>query len=424
MSITDEPIRTDVVVVGAGLAGLTAATLLRDAGRSVVVIDPTEPGGRGRSDRRGDVWFNRGPHALYLGGDAHRVLSSFGLPLAGGAPSSAGAGVVDGRIGALPGSASSLARTSLLSWRGKVAVGGLMASMQKIDASRLQDTTFSAWLDDRDLPHDARLLVEMLSRVSTYSNDPDVASADMVVGMMQSAMRHGVRYLDGGWQSIVDALAARLRIERGTVESVHRDGADIVVVRVDGPAVVARTAVLAAGGPEVAARLTGRPAFEVGPPALARCLDLATSSPARPGLLFGLDAPLYLSNHCPPARLAPEGVSVVHVARYLSAADDDTSPHDARAELMAHAERAGIAAEHVRDVRYLHRMTAVEAIAAAAHGGLPGRPGVADSGVTGVFLAGDWVGPRGHLLDAVMASAEEAATRAGRAVDTATLVPR
>ena len=63
---------------------------------------------------------------------------------------------------------------------------------------------------------------------------------------------------------------------------------------------------------------------------------LAASVPARPGLLFGLDSPLYLSNHCPPARLAPDGVSVVHVARYL-APGEQPDRHTGHAELMAHA---------------------------------------------------------------------------------------
>ncbi len=69
-------------------------------------------------------------------------------------------------------------------------------------------------------------------------------------------------------------------------------------------------------------------------------------------------------------------------------------------------------------------MTVVGALAVAAHGGLRGRPGVDASGVPGVFLAGDWVGPTGHLLDAVMASAEAAAVGADRVVGDATLTAR
>jgi hypothetical protein len=114
---------------------------------------------------------------------------------------------------------------------------------------------------------------------------------------------------------------------------------------------------------------------------------------------------------------------VVHVARYL-APDEHVEPHATRAELDEHAARAGLTDDTVVDSRYLHRMTAVGAVAIARTGGLRGRPGVADSGVPGVFLAGDWVGARGHLLDAAVASAEEAATRADRVGAGARLVPR
>jgi phytoene dehydrogenase-like protein len=296
-----------------------------------------------------------------------------------------------------------------------------MTAFPKVGAADLAGVAFGDWLDGRGLPDDARQLVLMLSRVATYANAPDIAAADMVVAQMQRALRDGVRYLDGGWQTIVDALLAGVRVERGTVLSVLDDAGTVRVARSDGPDVLARACVLAAGTPEAAAGLLGRQPFTVGPPVEAACLDLATSAPARPALLLGLDEPLYLSNHCPPARLAPDGVHVVHVARYL-APGESHEPRHGRAELEAHAAVAALTADVILDQRYLHRMTVVGGLAVAEHGGLRGRP--TSSGVPGVFLAGDWVGPTGHLLDAVMASAEVAAAGADRAVRDATLTAR
>jgi phytoene dehydrogenase-like protein len=251
----------------------------------------------------------------------------------------------------------------------------------------------------------------MLSRVSTYSHAPDIASADMVVGMMQRAMTSGVRYLHGGWQRIVDGLADGLRFHQAPVTSVCSDAGQVVVECGESQRVVAAAAVIAVGTPTATAAMLGRGPFDVGPPVEAACLDLVTSRPADPGLLFGVDEPLYLSDHSVSATLAPEGLHVVHVARYL-APGEHRDPELSRMELEQHAARAGLDAGAIVDGRYLHRMTAVGGLAVARNGGLRGRPGVDDSGVAQVYLAGDWVGARGHLLDAVVASAEEAVNAA------------
>lgn len=60
--------------------------------------------------------------------------------------------------------------------------------------------------------------------------------------------------------------------------------------------------------------------------------------------------------------------------------------------------------------RFLPRMVAVSAIPTPTSGGLRGRPGV-DRG-EGLYLAGDWVGDEGWLVDAALASGAAAASAA------------
>jgi hypothetical protein len=62
--------------------------------------------------------------------------------------------------------------------------------------------------------------------------------------------------------------------------------------------------------------------------------------------------------------------------------------------------------------RFQRRLVVAHALPTAATGGLAGRPPVAVTDRAGVFLAGDWVGATGHLADAVIASAAQAADAA------------
>ena len=59
--------------------------------------------------------------------------------------------------------------------------------------------------------------------------------------------------------------------------------------------------------------------------------------------------------------------------------------------------------------QYLPSLTVMNAEATAAHGGMAGRPASRLPAFDNVWIAGDWVGPRGQLSDAAAASASDAA---------------
>jgi phytoene dehydrogenase-like protein len=406
------------LVVGAGLGGLLAALTAAEAsphGR-VVVLDPHPPGGRARVDERDGFLFNRGPRALYRRGPAERALRAVGVDTSRGGPPHLGGAlaIADGRSHRFPGPPLDSARTTLFTAREKVEVGRALAALWRADERSTDGRTVSDWLDERSLDGRVRQFVEALVRVSTYADAPGTFAAGPALANARAGIRPGVRYLDGGFQSLVDQLVAIARgrgidLVRATVRSVT-PGEVGPCVATDGATWHAGTVVIAAGGPDAAAALLpSRPASwgALAPPVTAACLELGIRGEPAHRFALGIDEPVYGSTHAPPADLAPPGHSVVHVMRYQPI-DDELSAAEQRAALDRHAGRMGITPAMVVQERFLARMVVTGSLPTAATGGLAGRPAVALEEVPGVLLAGDWVGAEGLLLDAVASSAVEA----------------
>lgn len=405
----------DVIVVGAGLAGLAAGATAARAGRRVLVLDGRSPGGRARTDERGGFLFNQGAHALYVGGHADRVLGELGIAVPpGGKPSTDSYGRRGDVVSPLPFTASGALRSKVVSVGGKAQLGKFVLGLRSLDPEPLVDRSADAWLAGLGLRDDATDVLRLLARVASYADDLDAISADAVAGQLKVAVGNGVRYLDGGWRVLVGALQAAVEAAGGEV----RTGDPVVAVEAvdggvsaafgDGTRLVAPAVVLATGGPTATASLLREPPRwgEVGPPATAACLDLGLRRmPDRP-VLFGVDQPLYLSTHTPSAALAPGGGHVVHLLRY-GARDADRD----RADLWEHARVAGVRESDVVEQRFLARMVTNHAVPVPGSG-LAGRPSVDAAGIPGVYLAGDWVGPHGLLADAALASGQAAARAA------------
>ncbi|MGF1596879.1 MAG: phytoene desaturase family protein [Acidimicrobiales bacterium] len=416
------------IVIGAGLAGLTTAALLADAGHRVTVIESRRrPGGRATTDERQGHLFNQGPHALYLRGRGLAVLRGLGIDPAGGVPPTTGAlGLVDGRVVALPSGARTLVTSPAARPAAKLELARFLARLSSVDPTTLADRTTADWLAERLRRTDARAIAAGLTRVSTYCADLDELSADVGAAQLQLAFG-GVRYLDGGWQQLVDALEARAvgagAVLRTGVAATAIDGesGDFTVVTTtdDGREPLrAATVVVAASTPAVAARLTGSTAVAIAAdrfgPITAACLDVGVDRLPRPERRFayGLDRPLYYSVHSPPARLGT-GVTL-HAMAYLpssSSSSDDERPTGAvRAELesMLDSIQPGWR-ERLTTARFHHRLTVANALPTPEGGGTAGRAAVAVTDRPGLFLAGDWVGTEGHLADTSLASAATAA---------------
>jgi len=410
----------DLVVVGGGLAGLAAAVRVASAGRKVLVCErQATMGGRAATERVGGFCLNQGPHAIYRGGAASRVLGELGVGLAGAPPRAVGYAVQGGKLHTFPSGPVSLLSTSLMPAAAKWELGVLLASAGRLDPAKFSEKSVSELIAALATHPAARAALGAFFRLATYCDEHDAQCAEAALRQFKRSIDPGVFYIEGGWQTLVDELARRARqagasIEVGAgIERVDPDGEGFVLTRA-GEAIRAGRVLITAAPRAASALLGGRSPALAGFAAAAvplrgACLDVALSSVPRRDVrvMLGIDRPVFAALQSETVTVAPAGGGVVHLIRYLREGERGGPEHRAELEEILCRMQPGWQPLAVRQ-RWLPSIVVAQA-RIEAKTGLAGRPGVAVPGVPGAFVAGDWVGPEGILLDASLASASEAA---------------
>lgn len=415
----------NAAVIGGGIAGLTAATLLARAGKSVILYERSSHlGGRAGSVVSNEFVFNQGPHALYRGGGGMEVLRELGVGFTGQVPGGKGMWIsVRGKLHTQPGGIVSLMTSPAFTISAKLELGAFLAKLGKLDVAQWNRVSLSQWLEGQVKHEQVRQLVGALCRAATYANAPDLQSAGASLRQVQIALGAGVLYLDHGWQTLVDELhrtaaeAGVLLVINQLVHQVQPDGAEWAIGIEREFACRAESVVLAVP-PAAAVALTRDTAGEIIAesvkkmiPVEAACLDIGLRRLPRPDHRFalGIDRPFYFSLHSAWAKLAPEGGALMQAAKYLDLnKSNDAKMIESELEDWLESIQPGWRNELVVR-RYLPKMRVYPALAMASAGGLLGRPGPVVPGVDNLFLAGDWVGDQGLLADASLLSAKRAA---------------
>jgi phytoene dehydrogenase-like protein len=407
------PPHVDVAVVGGGLAGLAAAATAAKAGSLVVLFEQAPTlGGRARTRQDHGFAFNIGPHALYQGGASLRVLGSLGVTPRAAKVGQAGAQVLHAdTLYPLPADARSLVTSKLLSFRTKFELATFLGTLDRRDSAALDAMTVDDWLATTLRTERARQLVRASIRTAAYANDPSRLSAGAGLRQLQTGFS-GALYVHGGWQSIVDDLRARAvtfgaQIMNGAhvAEVETADGARVQAIRLaDGRRVQASAVILAVPPAQATALVAGgqQPSLAgwaaTAVPVRAASLDIGLRRLPRPRAWFavGLEEPLYLSVHSSWAHLAPAGGALIHSLRYLGNEPRGNADTERQLERLLDLMQPGWRDEVVVR-RFVPELTVAGALPSVAWEQQQGPRRPAVPGTTGLFVAGDWVGPASML---------------------------
>jgi phytoene dehydrogenase-like protein len=416
--------QTDVVVVGGGMAGLTAACYLARAQMEVSVIEKASYlGGRAATQEFDGFLFNRGGHALYSGGAASRILEELGVSYDYGIPKRTFV-MQGGKLSPFPADPLGILRTNVLSVGDKLALLRFFVALGAAKPRALANTSVQGWLDHNVRRPQLRRLMTALARTFVYSTALDLVSAELFVEKLQRALRHPVHYVHGGWRTLVDGLRAAAEragariVSNVQVESIEISNGHARSVRLRDGSLMRASAVVVATSPRDAAKLVDgaehpamRQIVDGLLPAPIACLDVALKRlpvPDRP-IVQDLHGPRFMSAQSVYSRVAPEEAALIISFKQL----DPRYPGDPREderdlEDLLDAAQPGWRGALVQR-QYLPRIEAVGTLPTAREGGFAGRPGPQVTGLDNLYLAGDWVGSEGFLVDASMASARRAA---------------
>jgi phytoene dehydrogenase-like protein len=396
------------IIAGGGLAGLTAAIELATKGQTVALYEQSKAlGGRAATHQQQGFAMNIGPHGLYRAGLMKAQFDAWGIRYSGKPPLGSGRPaylIAQGRKYRFPANPASLFRSGAFTLAEKFKLGQIYGAIP--NATARPGESMKQWIDRHSTSPRVRQFLGALTRLSTNAADLDLLDAGAALGQLQLAFRASVLYLDGGWETLVEGLAAKAK---ALGVRIHTDSGVVAVepgvVTLRGGERLKAEGIVLAMPPRNVEQLGGVKLPEM-IPARAACLDLGLRRmPAKAGAFaLGLDEATYVSVHSEYATgLAPAGGVLVQLATYLGRnVSGSRELLEQRADMVLPGWR-----DEVVFSRFLPEMTVVHAIPSIAHP----RPDVDALNMPSVTLAGDWVGPDAMLADAAVASGLRAARR-------------
>ena len=352
--------KSDVVIIGGGLAGLSTGALLAKQGKRVTVIEKgNQPGGRAYTYEEKGFTFNYGPHAMYIpeSGILADVMARLGRPVPKcGYPDAMRAYWADGdRLAAIGAKPHQVLTTKLFSLGERLQFVRLMLAVRSAKPEAVAPgTTWRQWVDAHTGDPAVRRFAMALGTINTYTRPAADLDAAWLLAHLKRVLfaKDSVGYMSGGWRSMYDVFIEELESNGGTLITGTRiDRLDVA----DGRIVAAVTAdtryeadafvctlppqdapALAADGSPLRTELQQ---WESLVDVHALCMDIGFDRKVREdlALVFDIERDLYYSIHSfTTPDLAPATGQLLHAMAYLSPeeAADETLLAGRKAELV------------------------------------------------------------------------------------------
>jgi 15-cis-phytoene desaturase len=341
--------KSDVVIVGGGLAGLSTGALLAKQGKRVTVIEKgNQPGGRAYAYEEKGFTLNYGAHAMYLpeSGELAEVMRRLGRPV----PKCEFVDPMfaywaDGdRLAVMGSKPHQVLTTKLFSLGERLQLVKLMLALKSAKPETVATgTTWREWVEVQTGDAAVRRFAMALGTVNTYTRPAADLDAAWLLAHFRRVLfaKDYVGYMRGGWRSMHDVFIEELEANGGAlITGVRVDRLDLI----DGRITAAVTTDARYGADAFVCTLPPQEAPALAPEGSslgaemrqweglvdvrALCMDLGFDRKVRDGLalIFDIERDLYYSVHSfTTPDLAPATGQLLHALAYLSpeeAADD------------------------------------------------------------------------------------------------------
>lgn len=217
----------DVVIVGGGLAGLSAGARLSKAGKRILLLEKGILGGRALTFSIKGFSFNFGAHAVY-GRDTsvlNRLEKELELKLNWKDFSPAKAKYdLGSELSDVPVNLSGLIQTKMVKGAGKIQfVWEILKTLIQAEKGH-PHISLKKWLDEHGYREDVKEMMLTLASSNFFTREPDKIPSDVFFNYYKRIFRtnKAVFYIQGGWQVLIDEFQKIILENQGMIKTKSR----------------------------------------------------------------------------------------------------------------------------------------------------------------------------------------------------------